>query len=436
MNITNDLLIDEIKSVRKYNELYKIPFKIGKGNDSNGVKMGIICAACNGFGDYVYALKIYGYIKEWYNIDPVIFSNNPKYFIENGIKSVYGIKIPGKRPSECTDIKKTKIYKVNKNGDFLGIAKIPYRFDVMGVCPFIDTDFDPDYKVIKRLFPYANRFNSLLFSTYNVRNPKIFDFPTGLGDGYMGLLLSDNKSELKRHVNLQYPYIMAHISSHESVNAEKCFKSFVKLMCEKYSDKYDVLDIITPKAVSDSDFLKKLSKYIIKNGYYETIEIINKYEKKDYKEKVLRFRLDILPLPYKEYISLFDYCLPDVLLTGNQSVTDVVSCCKYYNVYYQIMPWETSFARNLNNILGAKDDYLRKISTSCGYSKMSKSRKGKLIKIQQKWDFRKLAKPKLDSIIYNIKSLNDNEIVKSFVDIVNTSRKKQTVISKMEKLNN
>lgn len=432
-------LYKKIKSTKNYNELYNIPFqnKPLKKPHTKDIKIAIICAACNGFGDYVYALKIHNYIKKWYKITPVMFTNNPKYFLDNGLKNVYGIKIPGKLPSECTDIRRTKIYSINKTGKFLKKTKLKYQFDLMAICPFIDTDFTPSHTVIKKLFPYANRFNSLLFSTYNASNPKLFDFPTGLGKGYLGLLLTDPSKTYPRHKNLKYPYIMVHISSHESVNVNKCFSNFVKLMCKKYSSKHRILDIITPRAVMDDpDSLEKLKDYIIKHGYYDDIEIIEKYNKQSYSkdDRVLRLRLDILPLPYNQYISLFDYCLPDVLLTGNQSVTDVVSCCKYYNVYYQIMPWESSFAKNLNNILKPPNDYLRKMSTSCGYDQMTTKSKGKLIRIKEHWDFRKLARPKLDSIIYNIKSLRNDPLISSFVDIVSNSRKKSTVLSKFNKL--
>jgi hypothetical protein len=434
--LTRELLYKKIKKVKKYEELYKIPFDNKKKTNVKDVKVAIICAACNGFGDYVYALKIYNYMKKWYGISPVIFTNNPKYFLDNGIRNLYGIKIPGKEAGECTDIRLTKIYSVDKNGKFLKRVDLLYRFDIMAICPFIDTDFTPSHKVIQKLFPYANRFNSLLFSTYNVSNPKLFDFPTGLGDGYLGLLLSDTKPT-KRNTKLKYPYIMVHISSHDSVDVTKCFSNFIKLMCKKYSNKHRILDIVTPRAVlEDKERINKLKNYIINNGYYDDVVIIESIGSSKVSSKVsgkiLRLRFDILPLPYNKYISLFDHCLPDVLLTGNQSITDVISCCKYYNVYYQIMPWESSFARNLNNILKPPGDYLRKMSTSCGLEKMNISQKSRLIVVKRDWDFRILARGKLDSIIYNIKSIQNNELIKSFVDIVNNSRKKSSVLSKFK----
>jgi hypothetical protein len=72
------------------------------------------------------------------------------------------------------------------------------------------------------------------------------------------------------------------------------------------------------------------------------------------------------------------------------------------------------------------------MSTSCGLEKMNISQKSRLIVVKRDWDFRILARGKLDSIIYNIKSIQNNELIKSFVDIVNNSRKKSSVLSKFK----
>lgn len=441
-------ILKEIKSTRKYEYLYKIPFKTLNTNfdvrkDTKNIRVCLLVNACWGFGDLIFALKIYNYIKEWYNIDSVILTSQPKYFLDNGIKlrNVYGIKLPGQKSDECIDTKYMKIYKVDKSGKFLKKTQIDYEFDFMALCPFIANDFKIDskigYNTIKNFFPYANRFNSFLFSSYNLPNPKAFDFPTGVGKGYLGLLLTDPNLKTKKNKVLPFPYIMVHVSYYESVDATKCFVNFAKLMCKKYSSKHRILDIVTPEVVlDDPDQLDSFREYIIKKGYYDDMEIIqknstkkNKYNKSD---RILRLRFDILPLPYNSYISLFNHCLPDVLLTGNQSVTDVISCCKYYNIYYQIMPWEYSFATNINNILKPKDNYLRRASTACGYEKMDTTTRGNLIKIKKAYDFRKLGKSKLDKIFTNINSLKTNPDLVNFVDIVNNSRKKSTVLSKFK----
>jgi hypothetical protein len=439
-------LLKQIKSTRKFEDLYKIPFKTLNTNfdlkrDTRDIKIALICNSCYGSGDLVFALKIYNYIKEWYNIESIMLASQPAYFLKNGVKleNVFGIKVPGvKGHYECADTKYMKIYKVSESGKFLRQTTIRYQFDLMAFCPFIATDFAPKHSTIKKFFPYANRFNSLLFSTYNSTNPELFDFPTGIGKKYLGVLLTESEKNIPRNTKLlPYPYVMVHISYFNSVDTTGCYASFVKMICKKYHETNPRIDIVTPTVVlDDMPKLNKLVKYIKKMDYYDEVEIITKKgEEKvwDSNERVLRIRCEILPLPYKEYTALFNYCLPDVLLTGNQSVTDIISCCRNYNVYYQIMPWEYSFATNLNNTLQPPDNYLRKWKTACGYEKMDLKMKSNLQRVQEKYDFRVLGKEKLDRIISNIKGITQNPDMVKFVKIVSSSKSKQSVLQKFKK---
>ena len=438
-------LLKQIKSVRKFDKLYQIPFNtlnkdFNFSKDTKNIKVCIMVNSCWGSGDNVFALKICNYIKEWYNIDVVVLASQPKYFLQNGIKleNLYGIKVPGEKTRECADTKDMKIYKVNEDGKFLKQTTIKYQFDLIAFCPWIATDFAPKHSTIKKLFSYANRFNSLLFSTYNSPNPELFDFPTGIGKKYLGVLLTENENIMPRNNKLlPYPYVMVHISYFHSVDTTGCYSSFVKLICKKYHETNHRLDIVTPTVVLDDlEKLEKLSKYIIKMDYYDKVEIITKKNiEKNWPSnlRVLRIRCEVLPLPYKEYTSLFNYCLPDVLLTGNQSVTDIISCCKNYNIYYQIMPWEYSFATNLNNTLRVPGNYLRKYKTACGYDKMDIKMQSDLRRVQEKYDFRVLGKNKLDKIISNIKSITEDPDIVKFVKITSSTKTKTTVVEKFKK---
>ena len=62
-------LLKQIKSVRKFDKLYQIPFKtINKdfdfSKDTKNIKVCIMVNSCYGQGDNVFALKICNYIKE------------------------------------------------------------------------------------------------------------------------------------------------------------------------------------------------------------------------------------------------------------------------------------------------------------------------------------------------------------------------------------
>ena len=54
----------------------------------------------------------------------------------------------------------------------------------------------------------------------------------------------------------------------------------------------------------------------------------------------------------------------DILVTGDQSLTDIISCCKYKRVWYQIAPWKMEFSENLFKHLPNKN--LKSFKTSCG----------------------------------------------------------------------
>ena len=155
--------------------------------------------------------------------------------------------------------------------------------------------------------------------------------------------------------------------------------------------------------------------YIKKKGYYENVVI-----KTDSTLKIssvrqgstLTLRADIGPLPYAKYTGLFKNCLPDVLITGDQSVTDIISCCKNYNIYYQIMPWKTNFAKNLAIALGK--DFIRKVSSSCGLEKFSIRTRLNLKNVAKNYSFEKLGKPKLDAILAFALELRRNKGLQRF----------------------
>ena len=65
-----------------------------------------------------------------------------------------------------------------------------------------------------------------------------------------------------------------------------------------------------------------------------------------------------------EFISLMKDSIRDILVTGDQSLTDILSCCKKKRVWYQIAPWKKGLAQNLEKHLPNK--YYDSFKTSCG----------------------------------------------------------------------
>ena len=427
-----DILL-KLKKTNKFKQLYDVPFQLN-GKMPSDLKIALFCNPCYGFGDIIFCLKMYNYIKEWYGIECTLFTTKPKPFIDNGVKNIFLAKVPKKKYVECANIKDMKIYKINEKGEELKRVKAPI-YDLIFVTPWIGTDYEPKHSAMKPLFPYANRFNTFLFSEYNAPEPHKYDFPTGIGKRLYGLLITDWKITGERIVD--NPYLMVHLTQDDRVNVISCFSKFIKLMCKKYSNKYPKLDVILPAHVLENKKgMSQLIKYIKNNNFYDEVDIItskSNYPEHDESSKVLRFRSELTPMPYEKYVSMFNYCLPDVLITGDQSVTDIISCCKDYNIYYQIMPWKRNLAKNLSKATGAQHDYLRKVRDSCGLQEMSFNKKLNLKRLEEKHDFRKLAKEKLDGIVNNARLLTTNKDVKTYVKLVLNSRKKNTVVSKFKK---
>tara|TARA_B110000908_G_C10160234_1_gene405634 strand:- start:252 stop:1133 length:882 start_codon:yes stop_codon:yes gene_type:complete len=199
--------------------------------------------------------------------------------------------------------------------------------------------------------------------------------------------------------------------------------SFVEMVSKKYYKKHKKLDIVIPpwfaKENMDNMLRKKVSKY------YPNIIIVEKDKKPiivsdgDYYDNTLTFRCDILPVANKLMMQLMSNSIDDILLTGDQSITDALSCCPKKNIFYQIAPWKSDLAKNL-----AKDmpnTNLKKVSTSCGSlgAIRYKSNYSAFIK---KWAFRNRAKGKLDAIILSINAMKKDLNINGLAHIVTTSK--------------
>ena len=110
-----------------------------------------------------------------------------------------------------------------------------------------------------------------------------------------------------------------------------------------------------------------------------------------------------------------EHSIKDILLTGDQSITDALSCCSDKNIFYQIAPWKEDFGYNLSKELPNK--YLGNIETSCGTLSALKY-KSDYKHFVKNWNFETLAKTKMDAIILAAKFKKENkEIVEDLEDI-------------------
>jgi hypothetical protein len=381
----------------------------------------IVNVPCNGFGDIIYSMKLANYLKEWYNINVKIASTKSKQFITLGYSQDDLIDIKYNKKSECRRLSNMKL-------------KDKTIYDLIFVAPFVE--YSPLYSDVKKMIPYSNEYNTYFFSEYNGYDTQLFDFPTGVGRNLYGLFFTDQKIG-NRLPNLENPYALIYISDNIT-NFKKCYSSFIQMIIYKYNSKYKNLDIVLPNwIIEDKSFKKNI--ITLNNNKYNIINIISKNnidkiiisETKD-NQSTLNIRADILPVSYLNMLSLIKHSIKDILVTGDQSVTDVLSCCGSKNIFYQIAPWKETFSKRLATHLPNK--YLLRKKTSCGTLDAIKYNSD-YKKFITKWDFRKLAKPKMDSIILAAE-IRKNQTISNIETIIKKSRSIKILKNKIKKTYN
>ena len=128
--------------------------------------------------------------------------------------------------------------------------------------------------------------------------------------------------------------------------------------------------------------------------------------------------------------SLLKDTLEDVLITGDQSLTDVLSYCPpQKNIWYQVVTWKENFAYELSRLIPNK--FLSNFKTSCGTLRGIRMHKNNK-KIIQNWDFRVLGKKRMDAIILSRRYL-DNPIMIIFMYLFEHSRNQESFMNKFKK---
>lgn len=411
--------IDNILDTRKKEDLenalwspfYEMGAKCSK-HLGRGLRIIILNAPCNGFGDLIFALKLSKYLREWYGAYVTIATTFEKGLLSLGADPKYVVGLDGGPRNQC---RRFRLLKLNK--------KIPKQ-DLILVAP-IQLNFDADLKDVQKILPYANTFNTFSFSEYNDHTNKHFTFHTGVGKesgvDREGILITKVRKTKGKPKGMKNPFALIYVASLTRV--EKCILSFVEMIAKKYHKKYPKLDVIAPAWFDKKDINGALKNKVAK--YYPTIKIVHK-DKKDIviteggrRDNILTFRCDILPVPNKEMLSLMSKSIDDILLTGDQSITDAFSCCPTKNIFYQIAPWKEDLGKQLAKEM--PNAYLKSVKTSCGTIKAIKY-KGNYKKFVTKWDFRKRSKPKMDAIVLSILAMKKDKYFQKIVRIANSSK--------------
>ncbi len=391
------MIEDIVKSILRSQtkeQMYSKPWKklLNKTSpDGSGIHIAIVNTPCMGFGDIVFAMKLYSYLINWYpNAIVHILTTQPQNFIKLGADPSTVFHLSTGRSDQCRRVARLKLID---NG--IQMTRTD-RYDLILIAP-VTADFDISRKDIRAMFSNSNRFNTFFFSEYNDDMKKKFDFPTGVGNRRMGLMFTDSVP-LPRIPSLPNPYTLIYITDNDD-HAVNCYIDFIEMVT--LAQKHPVFDIVISGWIADYLIEERDLSFV--SRYYKNIQVVNKdniVQLKRGSGPTLRFRNDVLPLPYDQMQALFMHSQKQILVTGDQSITDVLSCC--YNTlvpFYQIVPWKTNFAMNLAKKLPQK--FIQKMRTTCGSVKAI-NYSPDMSSFMRNNDFRVNARPKMDAIVASL----------------------------------
>ena len=133
----------------------------------------------------------------------------------------------------------------------------------------------------------------------------------------------------------------------------------------------------------------------------------------------LYVRADVLPVANRTMLALMRHSVRDILITGDQSLTDVLGCCPSKNVFYQIMPWKEHLAQQLARLM--PNPNLRSRRTACG-SMGALAYSSAYARFVRAHAFHVRARAKLDAIVAQAHAAKTDADVRAFMRAVTSSR--------------
>ena len=428
-----DKILSKISSIKQFNKLYQIPQQLSENcNRLNNINLLLLNAPCNGFGDLIFAKKLADHLRKTFKIKVTIATTEPEKLLLLGENSKYLKKLASiskatEKVRPCRVFNKLRMYDMDKK-----TKSDVSKFNLFFVAP-LSFDYDPKISDIKPLVPFATKFNTFFFSEYNDTIRKDFDFHTGVGNNRDGLLLTKpeiiSKNSINKLLNTKKFGSFSLIYVADIDKAIPCIKGFLEMISKKYNA--NKFQIIIPqflyKDVSAKNFVKQIF-----SKYWNKITILSKnkqpivYDGNGSGHLTIRF--DILPVKNKIMMGLIRHSIKDILLTGDQSISDALSCCVDKNIFYQIAPWKTDFGKNLAKYMPNK--YLRSTKTSCG-NLSAINYKSNYSTFIKKHNFFKNVHNRLKSILCMTQLSTKHNYISQYIDIVNSSRSIKQVKNKI-----
>lgn len=362
----------------------------------------LVCLPCYGFGDIIFCMKIARYLVEWYN------------FANIHIVTTQGDKFRTLGFPNIIDLNVIRLDSGDDCANFSEIQLPPGENidpDVIFITPVYE-GMENNYDNVTKLFPNAHPYNTYFMSEYNPATPEMYDFPTGVGvkdDVQLMGLLFTNDPDIGPPLYTDLPYAFSYIADQKHIKgAVGCWTNFVNMIVHKYKE-HNNFSIVAPPWIYD--WLQHFRAHLDINDNYSILRVISPNEiVEEYihhpinvRNRGRTFTIDfsVLPVNNRDMKNLIYHSVKDVLLTGDQSVTDMLSCCVQKNLWYQVAPWKVSLVKAMSREMNQPW-----LANKCGsYIEREIHFDSDYYNFKQLWDFRKLGKPKMDAIMSLI-SLN------------------------------
>ena len=254
---------------------------------------------------------------------------------------------------------------------------------------------------LQPLFNNLTMDNMITFSVYNgeellgtddidfFKNTD-YDFATGIGEGKYGImqpadvLLAECDADfLVKHGLAAGKYALVYVDT-EQEHVNDCIEEFVKRVVRKYES----LTVVMPVKAWNAG----IEQFLIDLSTINNLRLIHDGKIiKDGEGGTLNIRTDVLPLVRKEFICLLKHSVREVLLTGNQSVSDIATCCPDKLLTYQVSTWTRAFGKAVG-----------RFADTCGEKPLAEewaAPSQSLADITSDWDFERKARRRVLSIL-------------------------------------
>lgn len=395
----------------------------------------LVVLPCMGNGDVVFGIKIAQYLVQWYGaaIELRLATTVPHTFKKLGYDASEVIAVTHAGPAQCRRLKS------------LEFPPRAQAADVVFVAP-LQSDFAVSFADVAAALPDAARTRTAFFSEYNDSLRKRHDFATGLGGARMGLLFTDHWLAPRRRLAAMAAadaYAVLYVAQAPG-STTPCVRAFVDMVVRRHGTRAArrhssarrpaEFHVVLDGALLVPAMVKTLCATCAAAGF-PTVKVVGRDGEdvlygsdgdggggSSLPSRLIVLRGDVLPLSHADFGTLIRHSVKDVLITGDQSLTDVLSLCATApkRIWYQVMSWKRGLAEQLADILHRPE--LRLARTACGVLQAVSVSSDAACALLDHWDFRQLARPKMDAVIAYARAVIGSPAMRELDAAANTAR--------------